>query len=218
MSRVRVIDLDDLDDLPSGCRGCLFWQTAQAPVGRKSGDPQGQDAWWRAVQLDWGTPAKGIWDGDRLVAYALFAPPEHFGRLRGFLMPASDDALVLATMWTAKGHRAAGHARHLLQVLARDAIAHDHAAIEAYGSTSAVEGECVLHGDFLEALGFVLHRPRPAVSLYRLDLDRTVSWPHAVGHALGEVLSTLQGRERARGHRPALETTGNQANGSPSKP
>lgn len=202
--RVRELALEELDALPDPCRGCMFWQTTNAPKGYRERDPQAQDAWWQAVQLDWGAPGKGIWHGDRLVAFVLYAPPLHVQRVRSLTIPASDDSLVLATMWTAQQERGGGHARHLLQVVARDAVSRGLQALEAYGAPQPAEGRCVLSAGFLEALGFTCHRPHPRMPLYRLDLDRTVSWPSAVGHALGEVISSLQGRERAR-NRPALE-------------
>lgn len=203
--RVRQLDLDDLEDLPAPCRGCMYWQTTATRPGVDGvSDPIAQDAWWRAVQLDWGTPGKAIWHEGRLVAFALFAPPLHVQRARALPAAPSEDALLLATMWCAPEERRGGHARHLLQVIAREAIAHGHQAIEAYGSTTETDGRCVLSARFLHTIGFTMHRPHPVMSLMRLDLDKTVSWPEAVGHALGEVLSTLQGRERARS-RPALE-------------
>lgn len=202
--RVRELALEDLDALPDPCRGCMFWQTTNARKGYLERDPQAQDAWWQAVQLDWGAPGKAIWHGENLVAFALYAPPLHVQRVRSLTIPASDDSLVLATMWTALEERGAGHARHLLQVVARDAVSRGLQALEAYGAPQPTEGRCVLPGSVLEALGFTRHRPHPRVPLYRLELDRTVSWPSVVGHALGEVLSTLQGRERAK-NRPALE-------------
>lgn len=203
--RVRDIDLDALDALPHPCRGCMFWPTRSAPQGQAATDPTAQDAWWRAVQLDWGTPGKGIWHGDQLVAFALFAPLSHVQRVRTLPLPVSDDALLLATLWTAPEQRSHGHARHLLQVVAREAIAHGHPALEAYGSAFAAEGGCVLSGEALRGLGFEVHRQHPTgLALYRIDLDRTVSWPAHVGHALGGVIASLQGRERGR-VRPALE-------------
>lgn len=202
-SRVRELDLEDLDALPDPCRGCLFWQTSGNPAPK---DPQAQDAWWRAVQLDWGAPGKAIWHDGTLVAYALYAPALHVQRTRSLPLPASDDAVVLATMWTHPDHRGGGHARHLLQVVAREALARNHKAVEAYG-TSLLDRQCLLDGSALEALGFTHVRSHPTgPALYRLDLDRTIRWPHAVGHALGEVIASLQGRERAQ--RPALERRG----------
>lgn len=202
--RVREIDLDDLDDLPDPCRGCMFWQAPEAPRGDTGRDQQAQDAWWRAVQLDWGTPAKGIWVDGRLVAFALYAPPLHVQRVRALRQPPSDDALVLATMWCHPDARGGGHARHLVQVLARDALSRGAAALEAYGSYHRLPGRCEMPGDALEALGFHMHRQDPSTPLYRMDLERTASWPQAVGQALGEVISSLQGRER-KPARPALE-------------
>lgn len=183
----------------------MFWQSANGRRGGMDDDLPGQDAWWQAVELDWGTPGKAIWVDGELVAFALFAPPLHVQRVRRMAVRVSEDAIVLATMWCHPDHRAAGHARHLMQVIAREAIAHGQDAIEAYAVAGTPEGRCEVSGEVLESLGFQLHRTLGRESLYRLDLDRAVRWPSAVGQAIGEVLSTLQGKERVRS-RPALDS------------
>lgn len=204
-SRVRELRMEDLDALPSPCRGCLFWQT----TGRRApGDTAAQDAWWRAVQLEWGVPGRGIWHDDRLVAFALYAPPLHVARTRALGPPPGDDVLVLATAWVDPEHRRGGLARHLVQVVVRDAIAHDLAAIEAYATPGPLEaalpGACLVPHAFLEHVGFTLRRADPEHPLYRLDVERTVRWQESVGTALGDVISALSRRERAT--RPALES------------
>lgn len=213
MTRVRDLRQEDLDALPSPCRGCMFWQSSRAGRGGLGGDPKDQDAWWRGIELDWGVPGKAVWDDGALVAYAMFAPADHFDRSRSVGPHPSDDAIVLATVWVAPGRRGGGVARHLLQATVREAIAHGAVAVEAYGVTTAMTsdtpeeaGGCVVSSAALEALGFKLHRADLEHPLYRLDVERTARWPEAVGHALGEVIATLSGRERARSPRPALET------------
>jgi GNAT superfamily N-acetyltransferase len=209
-ARVRALGLEDLDALPRPCRGCLFWQSAAGDRGGMQGDAAAQDAWWRAVQLEWGVPGRAIWHDDRIIAFALFAPPVHVQRTRVLGPRTGDDVLVLATAWVDPAHRRGGLARHLVQVVVREAIAHDLKAVEAYASPSPIEatetGGCVLPASFLEQTGFVLRRADPDLALYRLDVHRTVRWQESVGAALGDVVAALSRRERAG--RPALGATG----------
>ncbi len=208
--RVRELRMEDLDDLPAPCRGCAFWQTTSAARGGLPSDPAAQDAWWQAVQLEWGVPGRAVWDDDRLVAYALFAPTVHLQRSRVLGPPASEDAMVLATVWVDPDHRRAGLARHLFPVVAREAVAHGIEAVEAYGTlvgagAAHAPGGCVVTGEFLEHLGFRLHRSDLKTPLYRFETRRTATWAKSMSHALAEVVAALSRRERATS-RPALES------------
>ncbi len=208
--RIRELCLEDLDALPGRCRGCVFWQTRSGHLGGMPSDPEAQDAWWQGLQLEWGVPGRGIWRHDRLVAFALFAPTLHVQRTRVFGPAASEDALLLATLWVDPAERGSGLARHLLQVVVRTAIAHDLEAVEAYGTvwggSPTSTGGCVLSSAFLEHNGFQVHRADLEVPLYRLDTARTARWAEHVGEALGAVGEALARRERAPA-RPALETS-----------
>jgi GNAT superfamily N-acetyltransferase len=194
--RVRDLQIEHLDLLPDPCRGCTFWQTVGGGRGGQPSDPAAQDAWWQAVQLEWGTPGRGVWHGDRMVGYALYAPAVHLRRTRVLGPPASDDALVLATVWVDPDHRAGGLARHLVQVVVREAIAHDLEAVEAYGTVWGgapdAPGGCVVGTAFLEHLGFRLHRADAEMPLYRLQTARTARWAESVGTALGDVVAALR--------------------------
>lgn len=208
-TRVRPLRMEDLDALPDPCRGCMFWQSARARRGVLDSDPAAQDAWWRAVQLEWGVPGQGLWRGDRLIGFALFAPAGHVGRRRVLSPPASPDALILMTMWVDPAFRGGGLARHLLQVVVREAVLRDHQAIEAYGAVMVSEpddtGACIVGGRFLEHLGFRAKATAAGTVLYRLETARTVRWTESVGQALGDVVAALSGRQRAPS-RPALES------------
>lgn len=205
--------MEDLDALPSPCRGCLFWQSTSGGRGGVPSDPVAQDAWWRGVQLEWGVPGRGVWRQDELIAFVLFAPPLHVQRLRLLGPPPGDDVLILAMLWVDPDHRRGGLARHLVQVLARDAIGRGHAAIEAYASPASGDadqpGGCTVSAAFLEHVGFTLHRADPTHPLYRLELERTARWQESVADALGEVVAALSRRERKQS-RPAIESRGLQ--------
>ncbi len=208
-TRVRELTLDDLDNLPGRCRGCVFWQTTKAGRGGVPSDREAQDAWWQAIQLEWGVPGRAIWRGERMVGFALFAPPLHVQRQRVFGPAASEDALMLLTMWIDPDARHGGLARHLMQVVVRTAIAHDLDAVEAYGNVWSIEpeetGACVLGSGFLESVGFTLHRGDLEAPLYRIETARTARWADHVGGTLGAMVEALSRRERAPA-RPALES------------
>lgn len=203
--------MEDLDSLPVRCRGCVFWQSPGGALGGIPSDPAAQDAWWRAVQLEWGVPGRGIWRQDALVAFALFAPALHVQRVRQMGPPPGEDVLVLATIWVDPAVRRGGLARHLVQVIARDAMAHGLQAIEAYAMAGPGDpdqtGACFVSSAFLEHVGFALHRADPMHPLYRLELARTARWQESMGTALGDVVAALSRRERNPG-RPAIESRG----------
>ncbi len=212
-ARVRALRLEDLDALPDPCRGCVFWQTTRGALGGTAHDPAAQDAWWQAVQLEWGVPGRAVWRDDQLIAYVMFAPAPHVQRRRALDPAVSPDAIVLMTMWVHPSHRRGGLARHLLQVVVREAVTTGHDAVEAHGllaaSSSLSPTSCVVSGAFLERVGFQKKAAATATALYRLETARAVRWTDSVGHALGDVVAALSRRERAPA-RPVLEsrTTG----------
>ena len=204
----RVHDLSPaaLDALPAPCRSCLFWESATAPRGvpaaGEAAGLQGKEAWWQAAQLEWGTPGKGVWSGGELVGFATFAPPGEFPRTRRMRPAASDDALLLATLWVHPDHRGRGVATLLLQSVLREAHRHGYRALEAY--CSRTPGSCMAPEAFLLANGFELRRGHLTHPLLRLDLRQTAK--ETVGAALESVLNALSRRERMPAPvRPVLE-------------
>jgi GNAT superfamily N-acetyltransferase len=212
--RVHDLTPSNLDALPRTCRSCVFWEVAGAPRGPRAGEEEAaagrKEAWWQATQLEWGTPGKVLYVDDAPVGYALFGPPDHFPRTRQLRRTASDDALLLATLWVAPDHREAGFAKTLLQSVLRETHRHGHKALEAYGARAAGSGDqlmtCLIPEDFLLANGFEVHHEDAEFPLLRLDLRKTVRWQESLGHALSGVMTVLSRRERAPApSRPALD-------------
>lgn len=197
--RVYDLRLAELPDLPAPCRSCLFWEDADARQG-PSPDAQSagvaKEAWWMATQLEWGTPGKAVYDDERLVGYATYAPAGHFPRVRRLGPPPSHDALLLATLWVEPGYERLGLATLLLHSVLRETAGRGAKALEAYGTRSA-GGSCLLPEAFLLKAGFAVQREHLRHPLLRLDLRQTVRWQETVGHALENVRVVLNGRERA---------------------
>ena len=198
--RVRQLTPELLSDLPASCRSCLFWEVADARPGPDARDPvhasTSKQAWWQAVGLEQRTYSRGLYVDDALVAYALVGEPATFPRARRLGPPASDDALLLGTMWTHPDHRDAGLAKAILHSVLREAARTHHRAVEAYGQRGAVLPTCVVPTDALEALGFVVVAEHTRFPLLRLDLRRTVTWAESLSQAIEGVVSALGRRER----------------------
>lgn len=202
--RLRDLTPDTLDDLPDGCRACLFWETANAargPAAELATGREGKEAWWQATQLEWGAPGKAAYVDGGLVGYAAFAPGTHYPRA-GRLGGVSADALLLATMWVHPDYRGAGLARVLLQSVLRETHRRGSRALEAYadrriparGDTSRT---CMLEEGFLIANGFSVLREHRTTPLLRLDLRQTVRWQESLSAALEGVAAGIARRERA---------------------
>lgn len=207
--RVHDLTLASLEQLPSACRSCVFWEVrgaARGPVrGQEAQARAAKEAWWQATQLEWGAPGKAVYVDDELVAYATFAPAVHFPQVRRLGPTVSEDALLLAALWVAPAQRDRGLAKVLLQSALRETHRRGSRALEAFGARAGETlGTCLIPEGFLLANGFELRQDHDSHPLLRLDLRQTVR--ESVGHALEGVLGVLARRERAPAPaRPALE-------------
>lgn len=208
--RIHDLSVDSLERLQGPCRDCVFWEVSGARAGPAPGGRTAKEAWWQAVQLEWGSPGKGAYVDDRLVGYATFGPAEQFPRAQRMGPVVSDDALLLAALWVHPDHRGQMLARLLLQSVLREAHRHGSKAVEAFGSRDEplpwADGTagCIIPEPFLLANGFTVLHEHMTQPLLRLDLRQTVR--ESVEHVVEGVLSVLGRRERAPAPaRPALE-------------
>ncbi len=201
--------------LPAPCASCVFWEVDGAPEGGRDPAPAtsaaAKQAWWQATQLEWGDPGLVVREGDRVVAFAVHGPRSHFPRARTLGPTASEDALLLATLWVDDDERGTGVGELLVRRVLREAAQRGARAVEAYarrggdddrlgsfahGGDARAPGGCVLPEGFLVAAGFALHHDHHAFPLFRLDLRSTVRWHESVGQALSGVRLVLGRRER----------------------
>lgn len=197
--RLHDLTLAALDDLPPACRSCVYWEVAGAsrgPAMDSAAGRDGKEAWWQATQLEWGTPGKAAYVDGALAGFATFAPGVHYpkaARLGG----ASDDALLLATLWVHPDSRGAGLGRLLLLSVLRETQRRGGKALEAYAARYGGERRtCVLDETFLLANGFAVLREHPTLPLLRLDLRQTARWQESLSHALEGVAAALARRDR----------------------
>ena len=206
--RVAPLNLDNLDDLPSSCLACAFWELDAVRRGRaeKSDDvAHEKEAWVSRVLLEWGSCGRVLYVDGEPAGYVLYAPPPYVPGAESFpTSPVSPDAVLLMTAMILPEHAHAGLGRILLQAVAKDLIERGGIrAIEAFGdlrSTRSSVGGCVLPADFLLSVGFKTHRPHPRYPRMRLELKSVLTWREEVEAALERLVGVVR-----RPVRPAAE-------------
>ncbi|REE97265.1 GNAT family N-acetyltransferase [Thermomonospora umbrina] len=196
MSRRLVsITLDNLDDLPRRCRGCVFWELD--PVGgeraAEAGDPAlEKEAWISSTLLEWGSCGKIVYVDGVPAGFVLYAPPLYVPRSVAFpTSPVSADAVLLTTAHVLPEFSGGGLGRMLVQGVAKDLVRRGVKAIEAFGDLKGEEGGCLVPADYLLSVGFKTVRPHHRFPRLRLELKSALSWREDVEVALERLLGSM---------------------------
>jgi len=205
MSRRLVsVTLDNLSDLPTKCRACVYWELD--PVAGERARECGaaeleKEAWVSDTLLEWGSCGQLIYVDGAPAGYVLYAPPAYVPRSVAFpTSPVSADAVLLMTARIVPEFVGGGLGRMLVQGVARDVVRRGIRAIEAFGrhgepaseDPDAAQVDCLLPADYLLAVGFKTVRPHRRTPRLRLDLKSTVTWKEDVEYALDRLLSSMQ--------------------------
>lgn len=202
--RLAPLTLDALDDLPSPCRRCVFWELDPVACRRavESGDTEFEkEAWLSAALLEWGSAGRIAYVDDVPAGYVLYAPPAFVPRSMSFpTSPVSADAVLLMTGTVLPEFRGGGLARMLVQGAAKDLTRRGVKAIEAFGAASAPGPDdrtgppsgCLVPADFLLSVGFKTIRAHRRNPRLRLELKTALSWREDVEQALERILGTVR--------------------------
>ena len=182
--RLERLTLDNLGDLPVGCRNCVFWELD--PVRRQRATDAGsvceeKEAWVSQVLLEWGSCGRvGYVDNDP-AGYVLYAPPSYLPGADAFpTAPVSEDAVLLATAMVHPEYAGSGLGRVLMQTVVKDLVKRGGIrALEAFGDTRApgraerdsTYGDHVLPAGRLDHLPAYPRRTRPSP-------EETPAWHH----------------------------------------
>ncbi len=201
MSRRLVsITLDNLGDISTRCRRCVFWELDPAAAERAEahGDTEiEKEAWVSGVLLEWGSCGYLIYVDGVAAGHVLFAPPAMVPRSVAFpTSPVSSDAVLLMSASIRPEFAGQGLGRMLVQGVARDMVKRGIKAVEAFGTARPTGADvpaagCLLPVDFLLSVGFKTVRPHPRVPRLRLELRTTLSWKEDVEYAIERLLSTI---------------------------
>ncbi len=196
--KIVPLTLDNLAELPSPCRACVFWELG--PLGESQSMPESEatlakETWLSATLLEWGSCGKVVYVSGVAAGYALFAPPGFVPRSSSFpTSPVSGDAVLLMNAHVLPEWRSAGIGRMLAQSVAAELVPRGVKAIEAFGSTGPLSRGCLLAADYLRSVGFKTVRPHPAYPRLRMELKSTVSWRYDVEYALERIFGTATGK------------------------
>ena len=205
MSRRLVsITLDNLSDLPTKCRRCVYWELDPVAGERacESGSAElEKEAWVSDTLLEWGSCGQLIYVDGVPAGYVLYAPPAYVPRAVTFpTSPVSADAVLLMTGRIIPDFVGGGLGRMLVQGVARDVVRRGIRAIEAFGRLGepaapdpyAPNHGCLLPAEYLLAVGFKTARPHPRTPRLRLDVKTTATWKEDVEYALDKLLASMQ--------------------------
>ena len=202
MSRKIVrLTLDHLDELPSPCRSCLFWELDPVRRERVEDPCAEKDAWVSEVLREWGSCGQIAVVDDETVGYVIYAPAAFVpGSSSLPTAPISPDALQLTALYVDPSAIGGGIGRLLIQGMARDLIKRGGIrAVEAFGETrGGRSGHCVVPADFLSSVGFKTQRAHPTNPRMRMDLKSAVTWKDEVEQALEKLLGAVRPRPHAR--------------------
>jgi hypothetical protein len=193
--RLVNITLDNLDELPVRCRGCVYWELDPVAAERaaKAGDPGlEKEAWVSATLLEWGSCGKLAQIDGVTAGYVMFSPPAYVPRSVAFpTSPVSGDAVLLTTGHVLPEFSGQGLGRMLIQGLAKDMVRRGVKAIEAFGDAKWDGPGCIVPADYLLAVGFKTVRPHHRFPRLRLEIKATLSWREDVEVALERILGSM---------------------------
>jgi hypothetical protein len=202
------LTLDTLDQLPSRCRECVFWELDPVAAGQSCRDGTTafeKEAWLSAALLEWGSVGRIALVDDVPAGYLMYAPPHLVPRSVAFpTSPVSGDAVLLMGGRVLTEFGGGGIGRMLVQGVAKDLTRRGVRAIEAFGLAGETSGAleqagrraaddpCVLPADFLLAVGFKTVRPHHRHPRLRLDLRTALSWREDVEQAIDRLLGSVR--------------------------
>lgn len=196
MSRRTVnLTLDTLEDIPTRCRSCVFWELDPVAAERAAerGDTSFEkESWVSATLLEWGSCGRLVYVDGVVAGYVLYAPPAYVPRSVAFpTSPVSPDAVLLMTAHVLPDFAGGGLGRMLIQSVAKDLTKRGVKAIEAFADVKWQEPQCVVPADYLLSVGFKTVRTHHRWPRLRLELRSAISWKSDVEYALEKLLGSL---------------------------
>jgi len=178
--KITPLSLANIGDLPSGCRTCAYWVSADKLPPRCGAlrDQSAKEAWISSTSETWGECGSLLYVGSEPVGHALYGPATVFPQTAHFASgPISADAVFLSCIFVRQDVRHHGVAKTLLQSIEKSLYMRRVKAIEALARTGNLDEPSALGPvEFYLQNGFYVKHDHPAFPLVRLDLKNAVPW------------------------------------------
>lgn len=200
---LALLGLDSISRLPEPCRSCIRWEVGPDRSGSVAVAGQAEfekEVWLSGVLLSWGSCGHLLVIEEEVAGYALYAPPLAVGTAGAFPTgPVSPDAVLLTTLRVLPAYRNQGHARFLLQGVAKHLAGRGVRAVEMFahrGELTHLPSDetippCLVPVEFALAVGFTEVRPHHRYPRLRLELDSALGWKADVESALEQLFSVI---------------------------
>jgi ribosomal protein S18 acetylase RimI-like enzyme len=202
--RFKPLDSTLIDELPSVCAGCTFWESPERLPKRCGAtcDRESLAGWIDYVRAQWGDCGRIAYEDGQVLGFVKYAPSAYFPQAAQF--PAglpSDDAVLITCLHVDPDVRHVGLGKVMLHAALRDLASRGERCVEAYASHRPVDVKTspVVTVDFLLKQGFTVLRPHAEFPLLRLELKTLAAWTEN----LEAVLESLKIPLRAPGRVPA---------------
>lgn len=201
--RFRSLTADRIAELPPGCPGCVFWESAE-PLPFECGsacDPDLARSWVEHVNTEWGECGRIVIEDGKVLGFIKYAPAVFVPQSRN--MPAglpSDAAVLITCMHITADARQRGLGKVLLQAALRELVSRGERTVQAYATVrhGSWDTSPMIGMEFLLRMGFTVARPHPSMPLMQLDLKSLAAWTEN----LESVLESLRIPLRVPAHTP----------------
>jgi len=201
--KLRPLTLADFERLPTGCAGCIFWESAGHHELRCGSvcDSEVQAKWYHRVIEEWGDCGRVAVEDDEVLGFIKYAPSGYFAQTTSFAAAPADPRIpLIACMHITSDARNHGLGSVLLRAALRDLVQRGERKVEAFGATKRPEPieESPLVGiEFLQRNGFTITRPDPRYPLLQLELRSLATWTENLEAVLDSLKIPLHMPDRA---------------------
>jgi GNAT superfamily N-acetyltransferase len=173
--RVENVSGSNYHDIPGvdfgfDCKSCLYWEMEwgqSVHEGRESETAKRE--WFTNASGFYGPCGKLVYDGDKVVAWAQYAPATCFPRVGGYHTRPSSDAFLITCLAVAPSHRHTGIATLLLSTIIRDLEERGVTAVETFAKRNGSDNPSGPVGLYLK-VGFKVKAEDPELPLLRFDI------------------------------------------------
>lgn len=200
--RFRPLTPDRIAELPPGCSGCVFWESAE-PLPMTCGaacSPEAARAWVSKVAGEWGDCGRVAFEDGQVLGFVKYAPPAFVPQARHMPAgPPADGAVLITCMHITADARQRGLGKVLLQAALRDLTTRGERTVQAYATAHHGDWDVspVIGMQFLLRMGFTVARPHPETPLMQLDLKSLAAWTENLESVLESLRIPLRAPVRA---------------------